>query len=342
MHEPGVDADVEPLPEIYTDLPALRRDHPWPELPVGVDPFYLSLDGGGRELITDVICDRGITLMVEIGCFLCGSTRQWLDASPDLTVIGVDPWGGNWSVYLRQLAAKGNPSMKTLPDPLATAVTIQRHGNYLLALNNIRDHRERFIPVRQNSPDALHYLRERRVRPQLIYIDATKREDELWVANELFPKAILCGDDWNWPNDQGRFQMQEHVQRFVDEHGFSVEARAATWLITKPSDRVDRAPSLPWDEAAAQELMREAGPLGRDVIVHVAERTQRGSAVSLSALAHELDSTAPTLLELIKAVNNAPVSRGRHQVLGLADGEEGAGLVQRPLRLAPELVVLLA
>ena len=125
------------LPDITAGMDALRRDNPWPELPAEVEPFYLSLDAGGRHLVGDIIREHGVTLMLEIGCFLCGSTRQWLDSSPDLVVIGVDPWDGNWASYIRKKTAEDHPIFAALDD--ATADTIQRYGNYCLALNNIRD-----------------------------------------------------------------------------------------------------------------------------------------------------------------------------------------------------------
>ena len=131
---------------------------PVPELPRNVEPFYLSLDGGGRHLITDLIRSRRINLMVEIGCYVCGSARQWLDAHDQLIVVGVDGWGGNWSLSVRNLAAAGNSMLDVLDDPEQTAQLIQRYGNYWVALNNIRDLRSRFIPVRQRSPEAFRYL----------------------------------------------------------------------------------------------------------------------------------------------------------------------------------------
>src|SRR5271165_1201220 len=84
-------------------LKALARDNPWPEFGYGeIEPFFLALDGnghGGREIVLDIIREKNISLMVEVGCFLCGSTLQWLRAADKLTVIGVDPWDGSWAAY---------------------------------------------------------------------------------------------------------------------------------------------------------------------------------------------------------------------------------------------------
>jgi hypothetical protein len=336
------EGDDEPLPEVTILLPALRRDNPWPELVAGLEPFYLSLDGGGRHLITEVIREQRITLMVEIGCFLCGSTRQWLEASEDLTVIGVDPWDGNWSTYLRSLAEKGRRLVETLTDPMAAADAVQLHGNYQVALNNIREFRDRFIPVRRRSPEALRYLHRRRIRPQLIYIDAAKDDDELRVAHALFPNAILCGDDWNWPDDDGRYRMREHVERFVAEHGFSVDAVDETWIISKPAVPERVGGPLGWDAAAVDQLLREIAPLEREVLLRVAHATRHREALSLSALAEALGATLPELLEAVGAINATPARTARRRVLGLGDGDPGASFGNRPLELAAGLGDLLA
>lgn len=214
---------------VVQGLGALRRDNPWPPA-LGADPFYLALDAGGRHLVTSVLPDNGV--MVEIGAFLGGSTRQWLDASPGLTVIAVDPWDGNWGPYVRGMAQSPWMARHVAGlDAEAVADLIEGHGNYAIALNNLRGYRDRVIPVRRFSPEALHYLHARGIRPDVIYIDAFKEVDDLTAAWELFPNAVICGDDWNWRDEQGVYRMQQHVTTFAEAHSLRVEADAATWLL---------------------------------------------------------------------------------------------------------------
>lgn len=215
-----------------TGLDNLRRDNPWPALVHDVEPFYLSLDGGGRHLVTDLIVERRISVAVEIGCYLCGSSRQWLEASPDLTLIGVDPWDGNWWLHITRLLREGNRTLNALDDPEGIAATVLEYGNYYVALNNIRDLADRFIPVRRFSPEALHYLKARGITPELIYIDAFKRADELEAAHALWPDAVLCGDDWNWLDETGEKRMQNVVNRFAADRGMTVVSDKETWLLT--------------------------------------------------------------------------------------------------------------
>lgn len=241
-------ATSPPVSRILYGLNALRRDNPWPEFIYGeIEPFFLPLDGGrragrewggGRELIIDLIKERKVELMVEVGCFLCGSTLQWLRASEKLTIIGVDPWENNWAAYIERLAV--DPlQMRTVfhlteSQIAAIVANLRRHGNFAIAVNNVRLYKNRFIPVRQRSPEALRYLKERQIEPQMIYIDADKRREDLDVAHELFPNAILAGDDWLWPDETGVMRMQEHVKSFAQDNQFEIQHSRQSWVLLPP------------------------------------------------------------------------------------------------------------
>jgi hypothetical protein len=330
------------LQETADGIEALRRDNPWPELPAGVEPFYLSIDSGGRHLVTDAIREHGVTLMLEVGCFLCGSARQWLDASPDLVVIGVDPWEENWSAYVRKGAEEGHPIFAALDDPSGVADTLERYDNYCLALNNIRDERDRFIPVRRRSPEALHYLQGRGIQPQLIYIDALKSDEDLWVAHDLFPDAILCGDDWSWRDETGRFRMREHVERFADEKGFWVEALFGTWVVRQGSPPPPSPGPLVWDADAARALVGEMDGSARDLLRLVTTAAAAGKSVAFGEAASELDLGAEDLLLATQRINEAGAGANRPQVLGL-DGhaDDATGFAFLPFVLADGLAPLL-
>jgi hypothetical protein len=225
---------------INLGLKPLRRDNPWPEFDYGkVEPFFLSLDSGGRsgrELIFDVIKERNIDLMLEVGCFLCGSALQWLRTSDTLTVIGADPWEGNWGSYIESLArdpTRGR-NQRTEEEVATIVFNLRRFGNFCIALNNVHEYKSRFIPVRRSAPEVFTYLRNRGIHPQLIYIDADKKREDLDVARKLFPHAILCGDDWAWADQSGALRMQEHVKAFAEEYNYEIKASRQTWLLVSP------------------------------------------------------------------------------------------------------------
>jgi hypothetical protein len=234
---------MPPVSKIALGLKPLRRDNPWPDFGYGeIEPFYLPLDGGGRggrEIIFEVIKERDVDLMVEIGCFLCGSTLQWLRASDKLTVIGADPWDSNWAAYIENMAIdpmRARTVYHLKDEQIATIVhNIRRYGNFCVAMNNVRLYKDRFIPVRRRSPEVLTYLHERGIEPKLIYIDADKKREDLDVARKLFPNAVICGDDWLWPDETGKMVMQEHVKDFAREYGYEVRSARQTWLLLAPA-----------------------------------------------------------------------------------------------------------
>jgi len=131
----------------------LRRRYP-PPATDGVESFYFSLDGGGRELIVDAIRQHDVRVMVEIGSFLCGSTTQWLDAAKEVIVIGIDPWEANFPAILEKY--KDNPVFQPCFSKIADRQqfidSVRSHGAAVSAAANVRRFGERFVPVKAASP----------------------------------------------------------------------------------------------------------------------------------------------------------------------------------------------
>ncbi|WP_422002599.1 hypothetical protein [Reyranella sp.] len=225
----------------------MRRDNPWPDCAYGTTaPFFLALDGGGRggrEIIIEALRANDVKVMIEVGCFLCGSTLQWLRACDELTVIGVDTWDGDWASYLEWSASDPAQSVNVrhlAPEELARIVAeMRRSGTFCTAMNNVRAYRDRFVPIRRRSPDALRYLSQKGIVPELVYIDAGKERLDLEVAHELFPQAILCGDDWLWPDASGVLRMQNHVKAFAEEHDCEIRSERQSWLLIPRSSKGD-------------------------------------------------------------------------------------------------------
>lgn len=214
---------------------ALRARYPLPDI-TGIEPYYFSLDGGGRELVTDAIRTRGVRVMVEIGSFLCGSTIQWLDSDPALKVIGIDPWSANFAVILERYKDNKlfNSCFGKITDRDAFIDSVRRHGPYASAMANVSSYGDRFVPVRAQSPQVLTELADLGVAPDMIYFDSNKLMDDLQIARQLFPSACLCGDDWTWGGDQG-FPVQTAVKAFCADQRLSYRAARATWIIDGPA-----------------------------------------------------------------------------------------------------------
>lgn len=204
-------------------------------------PFRWGLDGGGKDLIKEVIISKKINLMLEIGVFFGDSVKQWLETSQDLVVIGIDPYP-NFVKYFKNKAeihhSKGFLDYQSLDYDSLLKQLDQPDGTLLNILSNLRDHTDRFIPLRGTSPEKLYEIHKLGIVPDLIYIDSDKEMRELEVCHDLFPNSIISGDDWTWKGkgkqkEQKTFPIRKPVYDFAERHGYQVISRKATWLLEK-------------------------------------------------------------------------------------------------------------
>lgn len=216
-------------------LNKLRAETPRPDLS-GVVAWDYTLGGYGRYIVDDAIKALPENpVMVEIGCFLCSSTRRWLELRPDLTVIGIDPWDHD-GLIAQCRRYVGRPALtRDYPDPEVQekfANDVATNGPFETALKNVEEFGDRFIPVRDTSPGGLRKLAAMGITPDLVYIDADKKPDDLEVSHELWPNVIISGDDWHWSRTKG-YPMRKVVYRFAEKAGFDVRAEHATWILDR-------------------------------------------------------------------------------------------------------------
>ena len=209
----------------------VKKQYVLPETP-GVMAFDFSLDGGGRPMIIDAILKNNLVTMIEVGCFLCGSTKLWLENCPGLEVIGIDPWAGEWHKNLEHYNRTVSKPWRNITNREAVISSVRNNGPFISAMANVQKYRGRFFPVRGKSPDKLYEMEKLGAIPDIVYFDSNKRLDDLDVAYSLWPNATLCGDDWSWGEDKD-FPVKRLVHAFCEKHGFKVQARGATWLINK-------------------------------------------------------------------------------------------------------------
>ncbi len=217
-------------------LPAfeiLHNDNPWPDTE-GVTAWDFTLGGGGRHLIDAIITQDKPRYMLEIGCFLGASAKRWLSLDPNLKLIGVDSWS-NWLVAQCRKYV-GRPGLtRAYPDIKVQqrfAADVERQGPFPTAMANLRGFEDRFVPVRGTSPDCLPTIKATGFTPDLIYIDAGKKADDLNVCHQLWPNACITGDDWHWNRTKG-YPMRKIVTNFAEQYGFHVTAEHATWVLNR-------------------------------------------------------------------------------------------------------------
>lgn len=219
-----------------TGVALLRAAHQWPDLSALQDdpPHLWSLDGGGREIVVELIQKTKPRTFLEAGSFLGGSALTWLAADPDFTLISLDSWHQYAADWIDTTIASP-PSWVTDAESLKPiSEAVHRTNLMTVALHNMRRYRDRVIPIRMPIVDAYPYIAGF-VQPDIVYIDADKQPEDYLLAHELFPSAILCGDDWSWRNPQGEFPVRNYVKDVAALRGCEIIAQDATWILQSSS-----------------------------------------------------------------------------------------------------------
>ena len=175
--------------------------------------------------------------MLELGSQLGGSTHHWLASNSDLKVIAVDRWADDGKIVETLERYNQDPAFQSsfadISDRSAFIDQVRTRGYYRQACANIAPFADRCVPYRGQSPEALVELADKyRIRPDLAYFNTAVSAADLSEAHRRFPKAILSGNNWNWGADAG-YPIRSEVQKFAKQHGFSVRAERATWIIDK-------------------------------------------------------------------------------------------------------------
>ena len=200
----------------------------------------------GRDIVVSALRRRGPRpLLLELGVALGGSMERWLQASPSVRVLGLDPIG-NWTEYVDTLTtrdARMRPFRSMLPQ------LAREGGTRDVILGTLWPFRERACLVEGFSPHWLPRLGQG-LSPDVVYIDNDKSMHDLWVAHALWPNAVLAGDDWGHQRAwAGQASPVRHAARrtfnvthdaglavcdFASKMGFWVEASSVTFVLHRP------------------------------------------------------------------------------------------------------------
>jgi hypothetical protein len=215
------------------ELQALRSMNPWPDIcDLDGQPSYVwSLDGGGRHLIVDLIRQRQPKVLLEVGVFLSGSALRWLENSPEgMTLIAADIWDHHVENWVFRMALEPASWIVDMEPVSALQASLKKYGIYKVALHNLRDFRDRVIPLRM-PVSALYGYVKTFIEPEIIYIDANKERQDYVLAHKTFPSSILCGDDWEWQDAKGEYAVRTFVREVAEARNCEVVAERATWVL---------------------------------------------------------------------------------------------------------------
>jgi len=181
-------------PTVVAEAPAtdginrLAMDHPWPREKPETEPCkeHGWVRPAHRRMLGKAI-HAETRLVVETGAWVGLTTRVIADHASAGKVIAIDQW--------KESSGHGpNADWKAmLPDV------------YKRFLANCWPCRERVIPMSLPTALGLRKVHACQAKPDVIYLHAEHTralESDLRLASELFPQAVLLGDNWLWPRVQ--------------------------------------------------------------------------------------------------------------------------------------------
>ena len=180
--------------------------------------------GEGNRIALDYLIDElNPEFILEMGSWTgAGSTSFILNKAPNSHLVCIDHWGSDLSVHDKQKAWDSTPEeinrMKTLWETF---------------LVNTWEHKHHLTPIRKTTVDGLQFLKPLNIPFGLIYVDAHHDYEsvlhDIKVAGEIWPNAIICGDDYRWP-DGG---VARAVNEYAEANNLNVNGSDQCWFYTK-------------------------------------------------------------------------------------------------------------
>ncbi|MBL8728268.1 MAG: class I SAM-dependent methyltransferase [Planctomycetes bacterium] len=224
-----------------TTLAAVPSRSPWLHRLHGGDPYEgfdaaaypLDLQGwnGTHPLLVEIVQKVRPEVVVEVGSWKGQSAvtfaRELQRLGPGRTLLCVDTWLGGLEHWRERTRPDFFPSLRV------------RHGYpglYWQFLANIVHSgvQDVVVPFPNTSLNAARWLLHEQVRADVVYIDASHEENDVFADLTYYwqvarPGGIVFGDDLGWPG------VRAAVDRFVQQQGVQVGVRDNLWVLQKPS-----------------------------------------------------------------------------------------------------------
>lgn len=190
-------------------------------------PEDLAGWGGDSAAFAEIVSETRPKFVIEVGSWKGASAVTMADAMRDQGLDGkilcIDTWLGALEFWSDQ------------SDPERFQALECRHGFpsvYYRFLANVchREHRQTIIPFPLPSQAAALWLMRTDLRADLIYIDGSHEEEDVYqdlldYHSLLAPGGKIVGDDWGWSG------VRAAVERFAGENRLPIRHLHDKWLL---------------------------------------------------------------------------------------------------------------
>lgn len=165
-------------------LEDLKAKYAWPVEMPRVNPDAHGWFGECNEHVLSLFLNKETTVVLELGSWLGKSTRFILHKANRATVFAVDHWQGTKQI--------------TDDEPACATKLPTLYDTFLV---NCWAYRDRLVPMKANTVDAMAELYNAQVVPDVVYLDAAhdfeSANADLDAVIKFFPNAVIVGDDFS-------------------------------------------------------------------------------------------------------------------------------------------------
>lgn len=191
----------------------LRHQYPWPlkrpSVPIDDHGWF----GECNERMLGNFLDEHTEVVLELGSWLGKSTRFIAQRAKHATILTVDHWKGT-----TQITNDAPECAEKLPLLYETFLT------------NCWEYKARIVPMKTTTLEAIEEVRYYGIKPDVVYLDAAHDYDsvkaELGKCLDLFPDAIMVGDDFSPKWDGVMRAVWEHAEDYCRGVAFASHAWA--------------------------------------------------------------------------------------------------------------------
>jgi hypothetical protein len=190
-------------------------------------PEDLTGWGGDSPAFAELIREKRPGFIIEVGSWKGASAVTMADSMKaeglDGQILCIDTWLGALEFWSDQT------------DPERFGALECKHGFpsvYYRFLANVchRGHQQRIVPFPMTSTAAALWLMRTDLRADLIYIDASHEEEDVYqdlldYHGLLAPGGIIFGDDWGWSG------VRAAVERFAAENQMPIRHLHDKWIL---------------------------------------------------------------------------------------------------------------
>lgn len=197
--------------------------------------------GGGNPFFEPLIDALRPGLIIEVGTWKGSSAIRMAELlrarEIDGTVVCVDTWLGGLDHILNPMAPEWDIGRyRTHGYP---ALYYQFLANVVHA--GCQDY---IVPFPNTSAIAARWLDRLGLRADLVYVDASHDEEDVYrdvvdYWKVLRPGGVMLGDDWSdyWPG------VVQAVTRFSQEQGLPLHTEDVNWMLIKPPATPESGPT---------------------------------------------------------------------------------------------------